>query len=227
MRNEHVALLLDELKRYGIKGQVGERGKHLEVAWETALGHRFVVCAKTPSDWRGGMNARSELRKLLRADGLSPKPAELSFQRAMSLPEKPLFTPAEKEKNLHNDVEALTDMVFELQAQLDNMRDVVREVIREQLSALTVVSKVSLGEQPGAVEQLFSMKSEPALAELKTKQQMIAELLSYQFSPVSSIIEQAKDITTAASVRSTLQRLRREGIAENGLRGMWRLKAKQ
>ena len=114
-RNEHLDLIINELERYGLRGEVSDRGKHLEVAWTTPHGRRFVIAARTPSDWRAGLNTRSEVRKLLKADNMQVKHiSELSYQKAMSLPKHVMPT----EHVLQQDVIVLTDMVFELQSHI-------------------------------------------------------------------------------------------------------------
>jgi hypothetical protein len=65
-RMEHLEPVLDELERYGLKSEIGDRGKHLEIRWNTPMGERFIIMPKTPSDWRGALNSRSDLRKMLR-----------------------------------------------------------------------------------------------------------------------------------------------------------------
>jgi hypothetical protein len=50
-------------------------GKHLQLRWAVA-GHslRMLTVPGTPSDWRSPHNTRSEIRKLLRLDGLLEMP---------------------------------------------------------------------------------------------------------------------------------------------------------
>ena len=131
-RNEDIDRVMDELERHGLRGVVSDRGKHLEVAWETPHGRRFVIAARTGSDWRGGLNLRSDCRKLLRADNIQPKQiSELTFQRAMSLPKA--MPP--RGETLQKDVDTLTDLVFDLQAQLS--------ALQERLDSAAVVSKMT------------------------------------------------------------------------------------
>src|SRR5262249_54491289 len=63
---------LAELDAVGIRDyQVARGGKHLQLRWSVA-GHtlRMLTIPLTPSDWRSPQNTRSDLRKLLRQDGL-------------------------------------------------------------------------------------------------------------------------------------------------------------
>src|SRR5215813_11322045 len=72
MRNACLDAALAELDAVGIRDyQVARGGKHLQLRWSVA-GHalRVLTLPLTPSDWRSPQNTRSDLRKLLRQDGL-------------------------------------------------------------------------------------------------------------------------------------------------------------
>ena len=82
MRNACLDAALAELEAVEIRDyQLARGGKHLQLRW-TVAGHnmRMLTIPSTPSDWRSPQNTRSDLRKLLRQDGLlemngtSPKP---------------------------------------------------------------------------------------------------------------------------------------------------------
>ena len=80
MRNACLAAALAELDAVGIRDyQLARGGKHLQLRWTVAGVLRMLAIPNTASDWRSPANTRSDLRKLLRADGLlegaSPKPA--------------------------------------------------------------------------------------------------------------------------------------------------------
>lgn len=222
-RNEDVDMLMEELERHGLRGELGERGKHLEIAWNAPAGRRFIIIAKTPSDWRGSMNSRSDMRKLLRADGLQPKPiSELSFQKAMSLPKPVAIT---KELLLQKDVDTLTDLVFEMQGQIDSMKQYIGEALREQLAAMTVTSKVSFGdaEFEAALKHdtdLIAKVVLPLKAKRGTKTDLVWSLLSSQFKEKRWLVEQSG--IESNHLNSILQKFRRDGKVENGLRGQWR-----
>jgi hypothetical protein len=221
-RNETVDRIIDELERHGLKGVVGERGKHLEIAWETPLGRRFVIAPRTPSDWRAGMNLRSDLRKLLKADNIQPKAInDLSFQRAMSLPK--LVEP--KEHVLQKDVEALVDLVFELQSQVADLSS--------KLSSIKIVSTIQFGDAPkveieqgspiAAHEEPKSNFSYVRQGPFRqgSKQADICNLLTEQFQHVSVVANHFKD-TNIKYIYTTLFKAKKAGFAESGLRGMWR-----
>jgi hypothetical protein len=72
MRNACLDAALAELDAVGIRDyQLARGGKHLQLRW-TVAGHalRVLTIPLTPSDWRSPQNTRSDLRKLLRQDGL-------------------------------------------------------------------------------------------------------------------------------------------------------------
>ena len=82
MRNACLDAALAELDAVGIRNyQLARGGKHLQLRWTVAGVLRMLAIPNTASDWRSPANTRSDLRKLLRQDGLletngaSPKPA--------------------------------------------------------------------------------------------------------------------------------------------------------
>jgi len=82
MRNACLDAALAELDAVGIRDyQLARGGKHLQLRWTAAGVLRMLAIPNTASDWRSPANTRSDLRKILRADGLletngtSSKPA--------------------------------------------------------------------------------------------------------------------------------------------------------
>lgn len=238
-RNEGIDLLLEELERHGLRGEVGDRGKHLEIAWNAPAGRRFVIVARTPSDWRASMNSRSDMRKMLRKDGLTPKPInELSFQKAMSLPKPVTLT---KELLLQKDVDELTDLVFDLQGQIDSMKQYIGEALREQLAAMTVTSKVSFGDTEFEAARKHDVEMMQQI-ERKLHQQTVARSNVVQDGPFKAGSKQARiygvltdnfmhtsNIAELSGqsdkyVHTTLWKAKNLGFVESGLRGMYRRK---
>lgn len=223
MRNEITDLLLEELDRYGLKGEISDRSKHLEVAWQTPQGRRFVIVPRTPSDWRGGMNVRSDMRKLLRADNLQPKQEQVtSFQRAMSLPKEPLVNQVARDRALHRDIETLSELVFELLEQNSILQQKFDSLL-EKMNSVSVVSTVKsvvgfVGQQP--IEAPI-VKPLPK-TERVTSTEVVYNCIAYEWTPRTEIIERSglsKTVTNQCFVR-----LQRRGLIERGLRGMWRKK---
>jgi hypothetical protein len=232
-RNEGVDLILAELERHELSGEVSHRGGgHLEIAWNAPQGRRFLIVANTPSDWRASLNNRSDLRKLLRADGLQPTViSALSFQKAMSLPKQPTIN---RESVLQNDIEALTDLVIEMQAEMQaEMVELKQQnqLLHDKMNSVTVVSKIEFAGQDKPEDadvtlqvsrKLFEEVKQPR-EKKQTKVSLVLEALTEQFSHVGYLPKQMG--ITRGHLNSILQKARRDGLVENGLRGMWRKKS--
>lgn len=221
---EHVQLLLDELERYGLKGEIADRGKHLEVAWQTFKGRRFVIASRTPSDWRSGLNCRSDMRKMLREDNMQLMPAkELTLNRALSLPTLPVLTQQQRILFLQNDVEALTDLIFDLQAQI--------RALESKMSSITVVSTVKFGaeatlEREQAVEALPKTRALPRTSSWMpregSKQHTVYAAMTEQYVHIHTLMKQTG--FPLKRVNTILWKLQKEKLVEHGLRGWWRRK---
>lgn len=70
MKNLCLEAICAELDAVGIEYAVNHGGKHIRIEWEHAGEPRLMVCALTPSDRRAHMNSRSDVRAILRTDGL-------------------------------------------------------------------------------------------------------------------------------------------------------------
>jgi hypothetical protein len=66
-RHESLDIALEELERAGIRDVYIERGRHVKVRW----GRRMYSMSSTPSDWRVPTKVKSDIRRMLRADGRS------------------------------------------------------------------------------------------------------------------------------------------------------------
>jgi hypothetical protein len=74
MRNADLDVAVAELDAVGVRDYVVARGgKHLQLRWIVNGQPRMLTVPLTASDWRSPKNTRSDLRKILRADGLLPK----------------------------------------------------------------------------------------------------------------------------------------------------------
>ncbi len=67
--NECLQMVRDELDRVGVQYTV-DTGKHIHVRWRHGDADRLVVVSVSPSGNRARWNARSDVRKLLKRDGL-------------------------------------------------------------------------------------------------------------------------------------------------------------
>ena len=218
-RNECVDRVLEELERYGLQGQVNERGKHLEIAWAYTDGRqRQTFVPKTASDWRSSLNARGDVRKTLRADGIQmPATTIVSFQKAMNLPKFPSHG-LTKEQVLQKDIDSLIDLVFELgeklsatQDRINNMR-VVTTVTFDKVEVPVVAAPV--------VEQQKIQKHVPGAS----KAVVLAQLSFERWVSRSDIIKTLGK-ENKGTISIALVRLKKEGLIESGLRGMYRRKA--
>jgi hypothetical protein len=71
MRNPCIEAAVAELGAVGIRDYVVARGgKHWQLRWTFNGQPRMLTVPCTASDWRSPHNTRSDLRKLLRLDGL-------------------------------------------------------------------------------------------------------------------------------------------------------------
>jgi Rha family phage regulatory protein len=68
--NECLDTAVAELNAVGIEPTVEHGGKHILVKWVHNGHARLHTVPKTPSDWRTPLNNRSDLRAILREDGL-------------------------------------------------------------------------------------------------------------------------------------------------------------
>ncbi len=71
-RNEELIYVKKELSLHGIDAKVQSGGKHIKITWQHNGQSRLFVVAVTGSDVRGRKNARADLRRLLRRDGVLP-----------------------------------------------------------------------------------------------------------------------------------------------------------
>jgi len=74
MRNPSLDAAVVELNAVGIRDYVVARGgKHWQLRWAFNGQPRMLTVPCTASDWRSPHNTRSDIRRLLRLDGLLPK----------------------------------------------------------------------------------------------------------------------------------------------------------
>jgi hypothetical protein len=78
MRNPCIDAAITELRKAGIYDyEIAHGGKHPQVHWGANGTRRFYAVPGTPSDVRSAHNVRADIRRMLRADGLTaaPKPS--------------------------------------------------------------------------------------------------------------------------------------------------------
>jgi hypothetical protein len=73
-RNPDLDAALAELDAVGIRAyDVVRGGKHLQLRWTVNGQLRLLTLPCSASDWRSERNTRSDLRKMLRQDGMLPQ----------------------------------------------------------------------------------------------------------------------------------------------------------
>lgn len=70
MSNDCLDAALAELSAAGITPAVEQGRKHIKVMWQHNGHDRMYVTGNSPSDWRAPLNVRSDIRRMLKADGL-------------------------------------------------------------------------------------------------------------------------------------------------------------
>lgn len=66
MKNDVTQAVLKELEIHGFQGRIEPRGKHQAIVWDQGGKSRFYICPVTPSDVRSWVNARGDVRRMLR-----------------------------------------------------------------------------------------------------------------------------------------------------------------
>lgn len=69
-KNSIVTAVVAELRLYGIEPCVEHRRKHLAIHWQVGGRQRVYFTSASPSDWRSSLNARAQVRRFLREDGV-------------------------------------------------------------------------------------------------------------------------------------------------------------
>lgn len=78
LTNDCIEAAIQELRTCGIEPSVKPSGKHAAVSWNKNGTERTYYTALTPSDHRAPLNVRSDVRRILREDGIivDEKPVE-------------------------------------------------------------------------------------------------------------------------------------------------------
>lgn len=111
--------ILDELNAVGIKPTVEHGGKHFKIQWQHHGHMRTQTAAVTPSDWRGVHNARADVRRTLRTDGIlaaDTAPVVIELPRLTLRAGKPVVSSLDVAKHfdkLHKDVLRAIDKIIE------------------------------------------------------------------------------------------------------------------
>lgn len=87
MSNAHYEVVSRELTDAGIPFHVEHGGKHIHFRWEHDGKPRMFVIPASPSDRRGWLNSRSDLRRILKEDGVIGQAIVVQERPAISLKE--------------------------------------------------------------------------------------------------------------------------------------------
>jgi hypothetical protein len=66
-RNDKLAAVTDQLEAAGVDYEI-KRGRHIKVRFSVGGVARTCLVAATGSDWRGALNNRARVRRMLRQD---------------------------------------------------------------------------------------------------------------------------------------------------------------
>lgn len=129
-KDDSLSMLKREFDIWGVKLSTSPRSTgHIELSWQASPDKqtRTYIIAKTPSDARGWLNARADIRRLFRADGLTLKePAKVTvLHRALSLPVHVQSGLPDQVKALQDEVADLTELILDLSGTLTMVRDYI------------------------------------------------------------------------------------------------------
>jgi hypothetical protein len=118
MKNEHLDAALAELGKFDIESTLANGGRHQKLSWQIdGRPRRTIAISGSPSDARGLLNLRAQIRRTLRADGAAPP------DNARHLAQQILLTPlepmAQRVERLEREVAELQDIVVELLLKLE------------------------------------------------------------------------------------------------------------
>jgi hypothetical protein len=86
VKNECYDVVVNELDALGIDYFLEDRGKHQAVCWsysgKDGFQTRTFIIPVSPSDWRAPLNTKTDIRKILRSDGLINDKGEPVFDAA-------------------------------------------------------------------------------------------------------------------------------------------------
>lgn len=148
-KNPCVTAVLSELESVGLRGEVVQRTKHIEVRWFYNGHTRAVFTSATPSDHRAPLNIKMETRRILRKDGIDGPIPEQRLQKALQLP-PPRRDQGDRLQRVEAELTVLIDLVLEL---------------HDRLSTPTVT--VDFGKSP-LVEKIRGGVSAKVLAAMST-----------------------------------------------------------
>jgi hypothetical protein len=214
---EHLKTLEREIRNAGLKPVVTRTEKgHMRISFDINGISHSIVTSWTPALQRSTLNARSEIRKILRAHAVLDKEnpnIKSPLEKALSMP------PA--------DVEPFMDRIAHLEQQVATLLDMFADLVdfgaREEFDEN---AKPVLAQPAPTVEVAFVAPPPPPAAPPpkvsdfgKAHELMLS--LEYQWLPLAEIMRREHP-RSYGSVTVSLNALKKKGLVENGERGMWR-----
>lgn len=224
MRNDVLETVIKELELLGIKPSVSHLSKHIEVCWQSPKGEpRRQVVPTSPSDVRGRLNARGDVRRILRADNHQPPTKEATtLIKAMSLPKTDSHG-ANRLARLEQDNEALLDMIVDQKVVIDELSALVAQTMAMIGSARVVFGNAQpevVVEEP-KVEAPAPVASNKGVTENGAPKDEVLKLLEYNAWTSVSDMKEALG-TTNERLGATLTYLKKQKLVINGQRGYWK-----
>lgn len=198
--NEHRKALERELHNASVTHSIERTdGGHMRIVFEVNGKSQMITTSWTPSDHRTTLNARARIRKILR-DHHHPldQPPPSKLQQALAVP-APTEPYGERIRQLESDVGVLLDMLA------------------------TLAEKAGINLEPPTPEPPAPVVVQAEVKRRSPRSKVHTLLLSmeYQWLSITEIARREKPRTYAA-VSVALNNLKRQGLVENGARGMWR-----
>ena len=216
-RNEIVETVFKELEIHGLKPVLLSGGKHDKIKWNAHGRERCFIASVSPSDVRSRLNARAEVRRMLRDDGITipEKPLKPSLlSQAMSVP-PPMDPIGVRVARLEAEVNVLTEMFLEHFTRA-RQEPVIEMVVKG--------AEVRLRPEAETLNRWEPTKSLPIHAPTRKKgavEQAILNAMS--FHEISTAPELARVVGRVAShINTTLYNLQKKGLVEKLGRGEWR-----
>lgn len=118
-RLDHIRIVQDELRRYGLASTLERTGSgHCAITWMGFKGPRTYVQSYSPSDnARTALNARAQVRRMLREDGHEPpRQRERTALERLTTPGQPVDPLARRVAQLEYEMALMLDVLASLTA---------------------------------------------------------------------------------------------------------------
>lgn len=197
---EHRKHLERDLRNAGIKPEISRTGSgHMRIDFEAGGQPQFILTSWTPSDHRSTLNARARIRKILRTTGMLNKAVPVGkLDKALSTP-MPTDPFGERIEYLERTVDTLLDLCA---------------VLAER--AGVDLEPPAPPPEPVIEPPVIMMKTEHHQSKLRD----LLSVMTFNWLPVADIV--ARSGHERRAMVSALAYAKKQGLVENGQRGMWR-----